>query len=180
MILHRADRRGRSRLDNFCAFAAGRRSTLFVGYEDLWEWSVSRPGEFWQDIWDFFDVPHDGSCGQVVSDGPMWSKRWLPRARLNYAEHALLRSGGDTAIYGRSHTRGASELSWDELRAEVARCTDGLRALTGKRLEVPIKRIFQGEHARAVVEASAVSSPQSLAELEHLAASRRATTQQVS
>jgi hypothetical protein len=64
---------------------------------------------------------------QVVSDGPMRLRRWFPGARLNHAEHALPRSGSDTAIHGRSHTRGASELSWDELRAAVARCLGALQ-----------------------------------------------------
>jgi acetoacetyl-CoA synthetase len=54
------------------------------------------------------------------------------------------------------------------------------RTLTGKRLEVPIKRIFQGEPVGKVLEASAVSDPQSLTELQHLAAARLATARHVS
>jgi acetoacetyl-CoA synthetase len=85
-------------------------------------------------------------------------------------------SAGDRGgmILRRADRRGRSRL--DSFCAFVALP----RTLTGKRLEVPIKRIFQSEHARAVVEASAVSNPQSLAELEHLAASWLATTGQVS
>jgi acetoacetyl-CoA synthetase len=105
VTLRRADRRGRSGLDRFRAFVAGRRGTRFAGYEDLWQWSVSRPGEFWQDIWDFFDVKYDGSYSQVVSDGPMWTKRWFSGARLNYAEHACRGTGGSLQKDSRSPRR---------------------------------------------------------------------------
>lgn len=128
-VLRPADPRGRSRLDGFCAFVAGRRGMSFDTYEDLWRWSVGQPQEFWRDIWDYFEVKHDGSGTPVMSGDSMWSTRWFPEARLNYAEHALQRSGSATAIYGRSHTRGASTLSWDELSNAVARCARGLSAL---------------------------------------------------
>ena len=29
-------------------------------YNDLWTWSTEQPEEFWQSIWDYFEVLHDG------------------------------------------------------------------------------------------------------------------------
>src|SRR6516164_9771863 len=27
-----------------------------AGYRELWQWSVSQPGAFWDSLWDYFDV----------------------------------------------------------------------------------------------------------------------------
>ena len=36
------------------------------GYQDLWEWSVDHPGEFWASVWDYFDVLGDRDRKSVV------------------------------------------------------------------------------------------------------------------
>ena len=55
---------------------------------------------------------------------------WFPGARLNYAEHIFARARGpEPALIARSETRDDVTLSWDELRAQVARAAAGLRAL---------------------------------------------------
>src|SRR5207247_225451 len=55
---------------------------------------------------------------------------WFPGARLNYAENLLSAGAGDEpAILARSESRPDVELSWAQLRAEVARAAAGLRSL---------------------------------------------------
>ena len=54
---------------------------------------------------------------------------WFPGASLNYAEHAL---GGDdraVAVVSRSQTRGGGQLTFSELRDQVARARAGLQRL---------------------------------------------------
>ena len=51
-------------------------------------------------------------------------------AELNYAEHVFAAAQpGRPAIVHRSEARGDGELSWEELRSQVARAATGLRAL---------------------------------------------------
>ena len=57
--------------------------------------------------------------------------RWFPGAKLNYAEHML---GGDgdadrIAVVARSQTRPPVELTFGELREQVARARAGLQRL---------------------------------------------------
>jgi acetoacetyl-CoA synthetase len=54
---------------------------------------------------------------------------WFPGARLNYAEHMLGDDAGAVAVVARSNTRGPIELTFGELRDQVARARAGLKRL---------------------------------------------------
>src|SRR4029453_2767158 len=56
---------------------------------------------------------------------------WFPGARLNYAEHVLgtEEDGDRVAVVARSQTRDPIELTFGELRAQVARARAGLQRL---------------------------------------------------
>ncbi|GAB4362743.1 MAG: acetoacetate--CoA ligase [Oricola sp.] len=109
------------------------RGHRFDGYRDLWSWSVSDIGAFWQSIWDYFDVIADGEVESVVTDNPMPRTRWFTGTRLNYAEHVLRHeTTGDPA---RCMLRHASELreldtvSWSEVAGAVRKLATRLRAM---------------------------------------------------
>jgi acetoacetyl-CoA synthetase len=55
--------------------------------------------------------------------------RWFPDATLNYAENLLAPKHAGTALVFYSETGERLELSWDELRRQVASVASGLRAL---------------------------------------------------
>ena len=56
--------------------------------------------------------------------------RWFPDTRLNYAEHVFAgKDDAETAILHASELRELDELSWGELRAQVAACAAALRGL---------------------------------------------------
>lgn len=102
------------------------------GYQELWEWSVANPGEFWTSIWDYFDVLGDRGDGPALTGGPMPAAHWFPGATLNYARNALRTAwtdpGRPAVIFSSERGRGGS-LTYAELAAEVARVAAGLRAL---------------------------------------------------
>jgi acetoacetyl-CoA synthetase len=107
------------------------RGLTFDDYDALWRWSVDDQEAFWGSIWDFFGVKAHAPYEQVLADDSMPGYRWFSGARLNYAEHLV---GEDedtekTAIIGYSQTRDRVELTFGELRDQVARARAGLRAL---------------------------------------------------
>ena len=105
------------------------RGTPVPDYEALHRWSVERPGEFWDAVWDFGEVAGDRGAGTALEDGDrMPGARWFPGARLNFAENLLRGPDADPAIVFRSENGGRRELSFRELRADVARIAAGLRA----------------------------------------------------
>jgi acetoacetyl-CoA synthetase len=100
----------------------------FDGYDELWHWSVDDLEGFWAALWDHFDV--GPRSGPVLASRAMPGARWFPEVELNYAEYALRDRDPDaTAILHMSESRELAELSWGELRTQVARIAAGLKAL---------------------------------------------------
>jgi acetoacetyl-CoA synthetase len=100
----------------------------FENYEELWRWSVGDLDAFWASIWDFFGV--DGSYERVLASREMPGAQWFPGAQVNYAEHLFRGKDADAvAILHASELRELGEVTWGELRAQVARAAAQLRAL---------------------------------------------------
>ncbi len=122
----------RARITKFLDWLAGRRGRGFADYAALWQWSVEHPGEFWESVWDFFDVPGRRGDGPALDGGPMPDVRWFAGSTVNYARAALrwARSDPDaTAVIFRSEAGHRATLSYRELVAEVARVQAGLREI---------------------------------------------------
>lgn len=108
------------------------RGLRFADYAELHRWSVGRPEEFWSSIRDFFQVRFAAPEDTVLASRAMPGAEWFPGATLNYAEHALRGAGAadsDTAVTAYSQTRERVDLTWGELRDQVARARAGLRRL---------------------------------------------------
>ena len=120
----------RSRLTEYMRWLEAERGLRFDGYEELWRWSVDDLEGFWGSIWDFFEVRADGDRSQVLASREMPGAKWFPATRLNYAEHVFAgKEDAETAILHASELRQLTELSWAELRTQVAALAAGLRGL---------------------------------------------------
>jgi acetoacetyl-CoA synthetase len=100
-------------------------------YRQLWQWSVDEPAAFWSSIWDFFEVLGTRGDGPVLT-GEMPDVSWFAGTTLNYARNALYRAGVDpasTAVTFTSEAGRSGQLSYGELRAQVARVRAGLTEL---------------------------------------------------
>jgi len=121
----------RSRLREYMRWLADERGLQFDDYDALWRWSVTDLEGFWSSIWDFFGVQADGGYERALGSREMPGAEWFSGASLNYAEHVF--AGRDdaagVAILHASELRELDEISWGELRAEVAAVAGGLRAL---------------------------------------------------
>jgi len=120
----------RARMTEYMRWLAAERGLEFEGYHELWRWSVDDLEGFWSSIWDFFDVQADGAPEPVLAGREMPGAQWFPGTALNYAEHVFAgKDDADTAILHASELRELQELSWGELRAQVAAVAAGLRRL---------------------------------------------------
>jgi len=101
----------------------------FATYDALWRWSVEDLEGFWAAIWDEFAV--GGGYDAVLGSRSMPGAQWFPGAQVNYAERMMRdRDGAQVAIVHRSELRPeTAEVSWAQLREDVARCAAGLRRL---------------------------------------------------
>ena len=125
----RADRE-RAEMTRFMRWAGERRGRPFLGYAELWRWSVDEVEDFWASIWEFCGVRASRPYEQVLDSRRMPGSLWFEGAELNYAENLLLRhrDPGELAVLHASELRELSELTWGELSAQVAGAAGGLRA----------------------------------------------------
>src|SRR5208283_5911242 len=79
----------RARITAYRRWLASERGIDVDGYDALWRWSTSHPGDFWASIWDYFDVLGERGTGPVLAGGPMPDVRWFSGGSVNYARNAL-------------------------------------------------------------------------------------------
>jgi acetoacetyl-CoA synthetase len=118
--------KSRTQLSRYMRWLEAERGLSFSRYDELWQWSVSDLEGFWESIWEYFDVAAKAPPTSVLSSRKMPGARFFPGATLNYAEHALRRSGAGVAVVYRRESGEKGRLSWDELKDQVARARAGL------------------------------------------------------
>jgi acetoacetyl-CoA synthetase len=103
------------------------------GYQALWRWSVDEPSQFWGALAEFLGVRFHEKPTGVLADASMPGARWFPGATLNYAEHALApgpgKQDGDLAVVFAREDGLSEQLTYGELRTQVAAARAGLRRL---------------------------------------------------
>jgi acetoacetyl-CoA synthetase len=97
-------------------------------YRELYEWSITKPLEFWGAMWDFGGVIGTKGGRVGVDMDRMPGARFFPDATLNFAENVLRRDTDSPAIISKSENGSARTMSWRELRAETAAFASALRA----------------------------------------------------
>jgi acetoacetyl-CoA synthetase len=121
----------RSNLTRYMSWLSSEPGLDFGGdYHALWRWSVSELEDFWQTIWDYFDVQHSGEPAAVLAAREMPGAKWFEGSELNHAEH-IFRGKDPNAVAVRHAAEGGElgEITWAELRARVGAFAAGLRAL---------------------------------------------------
>lgn len=106
------------------------------GYENLWRWSTDQPEEFWESLWNYFDVLYDGEYEQVLSSHEMPGAKWFEGTRLNYAEHVFRdRDPENIAAFWKYEEGDGSDggellaINWKTLRSDVADYAASLKDL---------------------------------------------------
>jgi acetoacetyl-CoA synthetase len=125
------DARESSVLARYLVWLQGERSLDFADYDELWRWSVSDLDGFWASLWDFFEIRADTPYERVLGSREMPGAEWFPGARLNYAAHMLGRDedSDSVAVMARSQSRDPFDLTFGDLRDQVARARAGLQRL---------------------------------------------------
>jgi acetoacetyl-CoA synthetase len=128
------ERIGASRIHDYMQWLKRERGLQFDDYHALWQWSVDHLDDFWESIWRYFDVRSSAPFTQVLDAEKMPGAKWFDGARLNLAEQVFRfhQTGPDAekpAIISRSELRPLTEISWRELRRQVASVAHALRAM---------------------------------------------------
>ena len=104
---------------------AERHGLVFSDYDALWRWSITELDAFWQSIWDYCDMQSPMPHTAVLARNVMPGAQWFPGAQVNYAQQVLrhtaaAEAAGMPAVISRNEQGLQRELSWPELRRQVA------------------------------------------------------------
>jgi len=121
--------KNQSRLKHYMDWLAEQRGLEFEAYADLWAWSVNQVEDFWESIWEYFDLISHTPYTSVLSNREMPGARWFEGSTLNYAEHVFRQANTSyPALIFQSETQPLTEVSWAELRAQTAAMAAYLKA----------------------------------------------------
>ena len=126
-----ADVRETTQLGRYLDWLKEVRGIDHAGYDELWRWSVDDLEGFWGSLWDFFEIRAHTPYERVLGSREMPGAEWFTGSRLNYAEHMVGRDEDtdQVAVLARSQTRADFDLTFGELREQVARARAGLKRL---------------------------------------------------
>jgi acetoacetyl-CoA synthetase len=101
------------------------RGLAFDSYDALWRWSTTDLEAFWQSIWDYFELKSPTPHRAVLAEARMPGARWFEGAQFNYARQVLrhvdaAHRAGFPAVVSRNEKGNHRELSWPELKRQVA------------------------------------------------------------
>ena len=123
-----AERIANSNLQQFLNAHADRLPTR--DYAGLYRWSITEPAAFWAGCWDFCGIRATQPYATVLAAAEkMPGARWFDGACLNFADNLLRVDGGGAAIVSYDERGDRIELSWAELRRQVASLSEALGAL---------------------------------------------------
>ena len=110
-----------------------RHGLVFDNYDALWRWSTTDLDAFWQSIWDYFDLQSPTPHTTALAKNTMPGAQWFPGAQVNYARQVLrhadaAHAAGLPAVVSSNEKRQQRELSWPELRRQVASLALHLKA----------------------------------------------------
>lgn len=109
-----------SHLSKFMQWLREEKGHDFINYHQLWSWSVAHPADFWESVWQYFEVRSHTPYHSVMSEDPMPGTKWFVGATLNYAEHLCRhKSDSQTAIIFQSERQSLQRIKWGELKANA-------------------------------------------------------------
>ncbi len=97
-------------------------------FTELHTWSIENKADFWSAVWDFFNVI--GSKGMEPYISPinkMPGSKFFPNGKVNYAENMLSGEVSGPAIVFKSEDKIRKEVSWNELKVQVAALANFLK-----------------------------------------------------
>jgi len=119
---------GKERLENSAMYRF-MKVQGFDNYGDLYRWSINNVPQFWQSIVEFGQVEFSRPATNILEQpGDLTTARFFADAELSFPAHVLRHHGNRAAIIFRGETGVRREISFDDLRLQVAEVAAGLRA----------------------------------------------------
>ena len=99
-------------------------------YDELWRWSVDHIEDFWESLWDYFELTYSKKWSAVLTERKMPGAEWFPGVRLNYAENIFARrDDSKPMLLFKGENTELQEVSWAEIEEQTRRLATTLNKL---------------------------------------------------
>jgi len=124
------ERKKATNLSGFMDTVNQRYGMKLRSYDELHNWSITSPADFWGSVWDFVEIKASRPYDAVIVPGEhMMYTRWFTGARLNFAENLLRYRDRQTALVFKGEDQEAVRITYAELHDRVARLSRSLRQM---------------------------------------------------
>ena len=90
-------------------------------YDELHQWSIEHPDQFWQAAWDYFEIQASSPAHATVENLERFpGASWFPGSSLNFAENLLREKSDKVAFISHLENGERREKTYAELHAETA------------------------------------------------------------
>jgi acetoacetyl-CoA synthetase len=127
-----AERIARSNMTAFMSWLRARSTVDASTYQELYDWSIADPAEFWTAladwnglIWRARGRPSDALIEVNGAEGA----RWFAGSELNYVDQVLRHPAGDIALIALDESGNRRQLTYGELTRAAGAVAAGLRRL---------------------------------------------------
>jgi acetoacetyl-CoA synthetase len=117
-------------MTKYMDFLRQNRNLIFNSYNELYNWSIENRADFWESLWEFFEVKHSKKYDSILNNPTdMLGSKWFSGARLNFAENLLRFRDSRTALIFQSESLDLepTTISYKELYTQVAKLAKSLR-----------------------------------------------------
>ncbi len=98
-------------------------------FTELHNWSIKNKVDFWSSVWDFFEIKGlKGTKPFIEPINEMPGSKFFPNGKVNYAENMLSGDIFGPAIVFKSEDKIRKEISWKELKIQVAALANFLKS----------------------------------------------------
>jgi len=124
------DRKKHANLTDFMRQASENYHRQFLSYDELHDWSINYPTEFWAFLWQYLGIKASRQYDSVITTAQhMMHTRWFTGARLNFAENLLRYRDNRTAIIFKGENKETVHMTYAELYDNVVRVAESLKQM---------------------------------------------------
>ena len=116
-----------SLISKFTDFIKKKYEIEISNYEDLWNWSIDKPDEFWSSAWDYFNIIGERNSKEIISKSSDPGKtRFFSKAKINFTENILKPRRVKNSIIFWAEDKFRRELTIDEVLDQVTKISEFL------------------------------------------------------
>ena len=109
-----------SKLMHYMSWLKSEKRLDFEEYHDLWLWSVNNNEEFWESLWEYFDIGKSNDYSEVLAGESIYESKWFGGTKVNYSEKVFRKRDKDKAIIAINEDCTQVTVSYEELYSQVA------------------------------------------------------------